>query len=133
MIVVIDTNVWVSALRFGGAVAQQVDRVLADEGIAIAMSPQLVAELNRVLVDKFKLDAQQWLDVEAYLDVHTYSVVPSGDVPLLCRDPADNHVLHLCRATQAGLLVTGDTDLLVLDPFEVTRICRPASLPIYLP
>jgi putative PIN family toxin of toxin-antitoxin system len=39
-----------------------------------------------------------------------------------CRDPKDNKFLELAVAAKADFLVTGDDDLLVLDPFRKTRI-----------
>ena len=43
----------------------------------------------------------------------------------LCRDPKDNFLVDLAAISQADYLVTGDKDLLVLDPFESTRIISP--------
>ncbi len=39
-----------------------------------------------------------------------------------CRDPKDNRFLELALECRATILVTGDEDLLVLDPFQGTRI-----------
>ena len=39
-----------------------------------------------------------------------------------CRDPKDNFLLALCQDGRADFLITGDQDLLVLDPFHRTRI-----------
>ena len=36
-------------------------------------------------------------------------------------------MLELARVAKADYLVTGDVDLLVLDPFEGTKILSPAS------
>lgn len=39
-----------------------------------------------------------------------------------CRDAKDDKFLELASACQADFLITGDEDLLVLDPFRKTRI-----------
>jgi putative PIN family toxin of toxin-antitoxin system len=39
-----------------------------------------------------------------------------------CRDTKDNKFLELAVAAKADFLITGDEDLLVLDPFRKTRI-----------
>ncbi len=44
-----------------------------------------------------------------------------------CRDPEDNRVLELAVNGNAKLIVTGDTDLLVLNPFRDVRIVTPAD------
>ena len=44
-----------------------------------------------------------------------------------CRDAKDNKYLELALAAGAGILVTGDADLLVLHPWRGVRILRPAE------
>jgi len=39
-----------------------------------------------------------------------------------CRDPKDNKFLELAAVSKADFLITGDEDLLILDPFRSTRI-----------
>ena len=45
----------------------------------------------------------------------------------LCRDPRDDKFLELAIAGRADFLVTGDVDLLTLDPFHGTAIMDPAT------
>lgn len=40
----------------------------------------------------------------------------------ICRDPKDDFILSLCKDGNADYLITGDKDLLVLNPFENTKI-----------
>ena len=42
-----------------------------------------------------------------------------------CRDPKDDKILALAVDGRATLIVTGDDDLLSLDPFRGIRIERP--------
>jgi uncharacterized protein len=44
-----------------------------------------------------------------------------------CRDPDDDKLLEIAVLGQADCIVTGDQDLLVLDPFQGVRIMTPAS------
>ena len=44
-----------------------------------------------------------------------------------CTDPDDNRVLECALASQATHIVTGDRDLLALDPFRNVRIVRAAK------
>ena len=41
--------------------------------------------------------------------------------------PEDNRILELAVNGDAGVIVTGDKDLLVLDPFRGVRIVTPAE------
>ena len=43
-----------------------------------------------------------------------------------CRDAKDNRYLELALAARAEVIVSGDEDLLVLDPWRDTRVLRPA-------
>ena len=43
-----------------------------------------------------------------------------------CRDAKDNCYLELALAAQATVIVSGDEDLLVLDPWRDVRVLRPA-------
>ncbi len=44
-----------------------------------------------------------------------------------CRDPRDDKFLALAVNGGADVIVTGDADLLVLDPFHAVRIMTPAA------
>ena len=45
----------------------------------------------------------------------------------VCRDPTDDKFLDLAISGQADLILTGDKDLLVLNPFRGIRIVAPAT------
>lgn len=64
---------------------------------------------KRVLVLEF-LDSQfeMWPESEEKIE--------------LCRDPKDNKFLALAALSNAACIVTGDEDLLVLNPFKSTVI-----------
>jgi putative PIN family toxin of toxin-antitoxin system len=53
------------------------------------------------------------------LDTHLISVKVIFDV---CRDPKDNKFLELAVEAGAACLITGDKDLLILNPFQNTPI-----------
>ncbi|MFM8982499.1 MAG: putative toxin-antitoxin system toxin component, PIN family [Spartobacteria bacterium] len=44
-----------------------------------------------------------------------------------CRDPDDDKFLELALASKASVIVTGDPDLLVLDPWRGIRIVKLAD------
>ena len=59
--------------------------------------------------------------------------VAPGRTIAICRDPKDDKYLELAAAGQADVIVTGDDDLLVLDPFEGIPIVGPAQFLAMLP
>ncbi len=44
-----------------------------------------------------------------------------------CRDGKDNRYLELALAAAASVIVSGDSDLLVLDPWRGVRVLTPAQ------
>jgi predicted nucleic acid-binding protein len=44
-----------------------------------------------------------------------------------CRDAKDNRYLELALAARAAVIVSGDEDLLVLNPWRGVRVLRPAQ------
>ena len=47
---------------------------------------------------------------------------PLPDIGQVCRDPYDDHVIATASAVKAGVIVTGDKDLLALGQFQTIRM-----------
>lgn len=125
MIVVLDTNVWISALEFGGTPDSAVFRALTQDQLAI--SSFIKNEIARVLTRKFARDPVQ---LEAQLNellVHALWVEVTGTVRGVCRDDNDDAILETAWKAQADYLVAGDKDLLSLGAFGKTTIISPAA------
>ncbi|HXD40188.1 MAG TPA: putative toxin-antitoxin system toxin component, PIN family [Ramlibacter sp.] len=115
--VVLDTNVVLSALLFGGGPAARV-RAGWQAGHLIPLASAATArELVRVLAyPKFSLAAGEQQDLLAdYLPWVEVVAIPDPPprVPP-CRDPCDMPFLYLAVAGRAHALVSGDKDLLAL-------------------
>ena len=126
--VVLDTNVVLSALVFGGGSAGQVRRAWQSGLIVPLASTLTIQELVRVLAyPKFRLPASDQEELLAdYLPfVQTERIPkPPPQVPE-CRDAMDMPFLHLAVVGKARVLVSGDRDLLALaSVFERASGCR---------
>lgn len=115
--VVLDTNVVVSALVFGGGAPAHL-RKLWQGGICIPLvSTATARELMRVLAyPKFRLTASEQEELLADYLPHAETVripTPPPRVPD-CRDAFDLPFLHLAAVGKADVLVSGDGDLLAL-------------------
>jgi putative PIN family toxin of toxin-antitoxin system len=114
--VVIDTNIVISTLIFGGRLSS-LRLTWQDERFVPLVSRVTTTELIRVLAyPKFRLTAIEQEDLLAdyllFCDVVTMpKVLPEV---LDCRDPFDVPFLVLAIAGRADYLVTGDRDLLSL-------------------
>jgi putative PIN family toxin of toxin-antitoxin system len=129
---VIDTNVVVSALLWGGKPLDLL--ALAEQGeIRLYTSPPLIAELEvtiakpklaRVLAASGRSTAEHVTDYRR-LATLTRRALPEG---AWSRDPDDDRVIACALAARADFLVTGDEDLLTLGEVESVRIVSPAEL-----
>ena len=127
MRVVLDTNVLLSAVLFGGKPQQIVESALAGT-IRIFMSEPLIAELQGVLQrPKFGFSPQILQSIVSEFTSIAEWVVPQKHFELVRDDPADNHVTDCAIAAEADYLVTGDMHLLQLVKCGKTRIVNPQS------
>ncbi|MBC5764012.1 putative toxin-antitoxin system toxin component, PIN family [Ramlibacter albus] len=115
--VVLDTNVVLSALLFGGGTARRVRSNWQSGAFVPLASPETARELVRVLAyPKFKLAGSEQEELLADYIPHVQVVHiadPPPQVPR-CRDPYDVAFLQLAVAGKAQMIVSGDKDLLAL-------------------
>jgi putative PIN family toxin of toxin-antitoxin system len=104
--VVLDTNVLVSALHFGGRPRRLLDDVLRGDHTLI-IGPAILGELEAVLVDTCGWTRDRAAAVRAELEAIAEVVTPV-DVPRVCRDPDDDQILAIAVSGAADALVTGD-------------------------
>ncbi len=108
MIVVLDSNVWVSALEFRGTAGLALTRALTIDQLAI--SDFIEAEVVRVLTRKFGHDLGTLQAVLEELLRPALRVRIQNAVSGICRDANDDAILETAAAAQASLLVAGDKD-----------------------
>jgi putative PIN family toxin of toxin-antitoxin system len=112
--VVLDTNVYVSALLApNGSPAQILER-WADGGFDVAVSALLLAELERVLRRPKFEGSIPAVQVDALLSALSEEGIAVGDpdAPLgATPDPGDDYLVALARAADADCIVSGDAHL----------------------
>jgi putative PIN family toxin of toxin-antitoxin system len=126
--VVVDTNALIGGLLLPDSVpARAVHAVVT--GAILLSSEATIAELAEVLArEKFDPyvgvpDRQQFLRLLSRVT----EIVPVTHTVRACRDPRDDKFLELAVNGEATLIVTGDNDLLPLNPFRDIPIITPAS------
>lgn len=120
--VVIDTNVFLSGLFFGGN-PEKILRLWQNGEIEVLLSPELAAEIISK-TKKFNSE-QKFLEEWAYILNYGTTHVLVKETVSLCRDPKDNMLLALAKQGHADYLITGDKDLLSLKTLTPTRILSP--------
>ncbi|SRR5258708_6909681 len=126
--IVVDTNVFVSAIALPLSVPRQaVDKAL-DHGVLL-FSDATMTELAEVL-SRSKFD--QYSGIEERLLFlgqlrSTAEFVPIIQLVRECRDPKDDKFLELALNGRADVIITGDADLLALHPWREIGILRSAG------
>jgi putative PIN family toxin of toxin-antitoxin system len=122
---VVDTNVYVSALVFGGVPALALQ--LAELGVfQVVASQEIHEELVATLTGKFGWTKDRSESACRNLWQEAHWVVPSQNVHA-SRDPDDDYILACALESQAAFVITGDNDLLALHPFRGVAIVTPAK------
>lgn len=121
--VVIDTNVFISGIVFGGTPRKIINSWIAKKYI-FCLSPELKAEILIKLQKKFLLPQAMLTNIEEALEAYSKKYIPSQKVTL-CRDPQDNFLLELAEESKAKYLVSGDKLVLALKEHKDTKIITP--------
>jgi putative PIN family toxin of toxin-antitoxin system len=127
---VVDTNILVRAvIKPQGSVGPVLQR-LRRRDYMLLLSRATLDELVDVL-HRPRLRLKYGLSESALRAVIRLLVLRSelvqSDVPIaVCRDPKDDKLLEVAVAGQADVIVSGDEDLLVLDPYAAIPIVSPS-------
>ena len=122
--IVVDSNIWISSLLkpsfqsrveivFGAEYCLLCSEISFRELDKTVRKPNLAKLINRANYEKLVSLLRKNAEL---VDVHS-------DVEM-CRDPKDNFLLALAKDGNADYLITGDTDLLVIETFEKTKIVK---------
>jgi putative PIN family toxin of toxin-antitoxin system len=121
----LDTNVLVAALIARGTCSDLLEHCVRQH-VVISSQP-LLNELRDVLERKFRqrpLHARA--AVKLFAETFTLVVPEALDQPI-CRDADDDVVLATAVRGDCVAIITGDQDLLVLDPFRGIHMLSPSA------
>ncbi|MEK7450564.1 MAG: putative toxin-antitoxin system toxin component, PIN family [Patescibacteria group bacterium] len=121
--IVVDTNVFISGVLFGGN-PQKVIEAWLNKKYIFCLSPELKAEILNKLQGKFLISIYTLQTVEEALETKTEKYIPKKKI-LICKDPTDNFLLELAGEAQADYLISGDKLVLKLKQYNKTKILSP--------
>jgi putative PIN family toxin of toxin-antitoxin system len=124
--IVIDSNVWISALVFGGKPRRIFERVVAD-GWTIIASEEIFTEVRRVLAVKFVDFVEDFESFQAVLQPYVIKIKLGSMRVAVSRDEDDNRVIETAIIGDASHIITGDKDLLVLLKYNQIDIITPTE------
>jgi uncharacterized protein len=127
MKVVLDTNVLISGIFFGGVPGNVLDAWMRGR-FEIYVTPKILSEYESVLCFFAREETQhlqeRWL---VALSEHVHYVMDPALYPKVCRDPHDDKFLYCAAVAQVDYLVTGDKDLKTLQGSCSFKILSPRS------
>jgi len=126
--VVIDTNVLVSAILFGGTPGELIP--LWESGrIKPLASKEIIDEYIKVLTyPKFGLSEAE-INYILYNEILTYfDIIQVKDRPVIIKvDPSDDKFIHCAKTGTAGVIISGDQHLLSLKTYQKIKILTPVE------
>jgi putative PIN family toxin of toxin-antitoxin system len=126
--IVVDTNIFVSAF-LGSKNAKLIVRDIFTDQYLLIMSHEQMQELRTVLQrPKFSKYVHSH-EIDELLDNLTLkTIVPSnyGEIKD-CHDAKDNMILEAAVYGNADFIITGDEDLLALNPYRWIKILAPTD------
>ncbi len=127
--VVVDTNVFISGILFGGNPEKVLEQI-RNQIILLCISPSIAVEII-TKIKKFTQDDLVLKSLQSTITKNVLLVKPAKKVNI-CRDPKDNMYLEAVWESQADYLITGDKDLLTLKAFKKTKIVTPKEFLLHL-
>jgi putative PIN family toxin of toxin-antitoxin system len=124
MIIVIDSNIWISALVFGGNPRRIFEQTVS-KGWRIAVSEEIYTEIRRILQQKFPEFVQDLEDLIQVLQPNVYMVRLGSQEVELSRDKDDNKIIETALIAKAHYVISGDKDLLVLRNYKNIQFLTP--------
>lgn len=121
MKIVIDTNIVISGVFFGGLPRKVLQAVLADKITACA-NVDIIQEYNATVREMIfrkqgKLDENILMPLVARMQI-----VEGKAIVQICRDPDDNKFIECAKDAHALYIVSGDKDLLDIGTYEEIEI-----------
>jgi putative PIN family toxin of toxin-antitoxin system len=115
--VVADTNIYISALMFGGLPGAFLDLAFAGS-FTLITSSVLLDELDEKLRGKFEVAPPDADLIRSRLENVAELVSSPHRLSIITEDPDDNRVLECAMAGRADIIVSGDRHVLKLGGYE---------------
>jgi uncharacterized protein len=126
--VVIDTNVLVSALLFGGVPGKLI-ALWKRRMIRPKASKEIIEEYLRVFAyPKFQLSEEEISFLLHYEILPYFEILGVKEGPtLVVKDPSDDKFIRCAQASGARVIISGDQHLLNLSPYGQIQILSPSD------
>lgn len=121
MKIVVDTNVLISGVFFGGIPGKVIEAIVNEKVIACA-TEEIIDEYVEI-IERMILDKQGKLNIDLLNTlINSFELIISESNIDVSRDPDDNKFIECAIDGKALYIVSGDEDLLVLKHYNNIQI-----------
>lgn len=124
--VVLDTNIYLSAIIFGG-MPRKVLELGFEEKIIVFISPAILLEIALKFKEKFSWEEAKIIPTIQIISQLAKIIKPRKKIRFVKKDSSDNKIIELAAETKADFIITGDRHLLELKRFFRIKIMNPAD------
>jgi len=124
--VVIDTNIYISAIFWGGK-PREVVNLGRNARILIFTSFEIQEEIESKLKTKFGIDEKEVAQILLDYSMFTLPIKPLHRAKVVHADPDDNEFIECALTSKAGYIVSGDKHLLNLKNYQDIQIINAAK------
>ena len=117
MKIVVDTNVLISGVFFGGAPRTVLNAVI-DGKLTACASTEILSEYEEIIQEMIQRKQGRLNNSILAPLVQKMELIEPVSKTQLCRDPDDDKFLNCAKDSGSVYIVSGDKDLLVIQNFE---------------
>ena len=124
--VVLDTNIFISALFWKGAPYNIFQKVINNK-IENFISPEILKEIKEKLLNKFSLPEEK---LQEFLEIIVFSskvVYPKNRLDVVKQDSKDNKIIECAVEARASFIISGDKHLLNIKEYNKIKIISPSN------
>jgi len=125
MKVVLDTNVIISAIVFGGKPRIIFELIIVEKNLTGVISRSIIDELLGVLKVKFKYSHIQLIKIEKLIEENFIITHPQNIPKIIKEDSFDNQILAIADETPIDYIISGDNHLLNIKTYKNILIVTP--------
>jgi len=124
---VLDTNVYLSAFYYPNGVPARIFEAGILQAYQRIVSPDIIEEYARISREKFGVEEEK-IEQDKKMIVHGAVTIRVSVIPFAVPDDEDDNRIVACAMEgKAGVIVSGDKDLLRLREYEGIVIVRPVD------
>jgi len=122
MKIVLDVNIFVSSFFWGGNPRKIMERII-DGKDALFTCKEIIQETASVMLrPKFNVSNEYITHFIRSIEELANCITLVGSIQNICRDNEDDKILECALLANADYIITGDSDLLILEEFRKIKI-----------